>query len=172
MQAENVSVIEATTSRKFLFFIKSFNSFLNSKAFSFFEAITEGGEGGASFAMKNSGNPNMVTRELHIIRYSVNLFLRQRESLIFQSSANIRPGIRLAIRFPIAIALLKVVDAITLSLSPNQALVRAAIVLKKNGYPHAITIYPISIKIKLELFKRARSLIHDPMIVQLEAIIS
>jgi hypothetical protein len=68
--------------------------------------------------------------------------------------------------------LLKVVDAITLSLSPNQEFVRAAIVLKKNGCPHAITIYPISIKIKLEFFKRARSLIHDPMIVQLEAIIS
>ena len=43
------------------------------------------------------------------------------------------PGIRLAIKFPTAIALLKVVDAITLSLSPNQELVRTPIVLKKNG---------------------------------------
>jgi hypothetical protein len=83
-----------------------------------------------------------------------------------------RPGIRLAIRFPTAIALLKVVDAMTLSVSPNQELVRAAIVLKKNGYPQAITICPIRIRIKLELLRRARSLIHDPMIVQLAAIIS
>lgn len=75
-------------------------------------------------------------------------------------------------RFPTAIALLKVVDAMTLSVSPNQALVRAEIVLKKNGYPHAIIIYPIRIRIKFELFKSARSLIHDPIMVQLEAIIS
>lgn len=83
-----------------------------------------------------------------------------------------RPGIRLAIKFPTVIALLKVVDAITLSLSPNQELVRAPIVLKKNGYPHEIIIYPISIRIKLELLRRARSLIHDPMMVQLDAIMS
>ena len=68
MYAENVSVIEATTSKKFLFLIKSCNSFLNSKGFSFFEAITEGGEGGASFATKNSGNSKMLTIALHMIR--------------------------------------------------------------------------------------------------------
>jgi hypothetical protein len=79
---------------------------------------------------------------------------------------------RLAIRFPTAIALLSVVDAMTLSLSPNHALLRAAIVLKKKGWPHAITICPISISIKFELLKSASSLIQLPTIVQLAAIIN
>lgn len=63
-----MSVIEDTTNKKFLFLIKSSNSFLNSNGFSFFEAMTEGGEGGASFAMKNNGSSNILTSELHMMR--------------------------------------------------------------------------------------------------------
>jgi hypothetical protein len=43
---EKVSVMQATISKKFLFFIKFFSSFLKTNGSSFFEAITLGGVGG------------------------------------------------------------------------------------------------------------------------------
>jgi hypothetical protein len=51
-----------------------------------------------------------------------------------------RPGIKLAIKFPIVMALLRIVTAVTLSVSPNHAFDKVAIVLKKKGYPQAMTI--------------------------------
>lgn len=124
-------VMHATMRRKFLFFINSLNSFLKSKGSSFFDAITLGGVGGRSLARKINGKARAVTIALMITRYRVNLYFISPGGLLV-SSPNTKPGMMLAIKFPRAIALLKIVIAVTryminrckfTSFSPNHWLV-------------------------------------------------
>ena len=104
--------MHATMRRKFLFFINSLHSFLKSKGSSFFDAITLGGVGGRSLARKINGKARAVTIVLMIIRYRVNFFFISLGGIVV-SSPNTKPGMMLATRLPRAIALLKIVVAVT-----------------------------------------------------------